>query len=88
MEQSEVRDVIALLNRQFDSHQFIQQFRSVFPASYESMLARRNNVQYTNSAIGRYLSRNSYSLNIRKIGRVSSCNINGYKSQCANWVKL
>lgn len=79
----------------FDSHRITSRFPEEFRPYYERMLSalarERDDTREPHRAIanqiGNYLKRNSRSLEIEKIGEVTSMNMNGRTSRSSLWKK-
>lgn len=84
----EARDVISKLESKFDSHQFIDKFKELYPHSYDDIRSRYNEVGKAHAQIGKYLSKNRSALNIESQGKHVSINVKGYKSSCELWRKI
>ena len=88
---AEADEVLRHLPNEFDSHDFIEKYLTVFERDYVNMLI--NNIDSTtifrtvNATIGRFLSNNQETLNIRKITRTDSRNVRGNVTDNQYWRK-
>ena len=88
---AEADEVLRHLPNEFDSHDFIEKYLTVFERDYVNMLI--NNIDSTtifrtvNATIGRFLSNNQETLNIRKITRTDSQNVRGNVTDNQYWRK-
>lgn len=83
----EASQVIELLPEKFDSHDFLRQYALCFTWSYLSLLKESGDVQQLHMSIGAFLINNTSKLNISKIGEVTTANIFGKMTKCAQWSK-
>jgi len=84
----EASQVIELLPENFDSHDFLRQYALCYTWSYLSLLMESGDVQQLHMNIGAFLINNISNLNISKIGEVTTANIFGKKTKCAQWGKV
>lgn len=84
-----------IAENQFDSHRITNYFHQFFKDYYERMLialGNKNDITNKNviiaNSIGNYLGRNQRELQIEKIGKVISVNMNGNLSSTSLWQKV
>lgn len=85
---NEVREIVNLMNRTFDSHDFLCEYNKQFPDSY-NLLLTTNDINSAHGVIGMYLGNHASVLRIHKLENASheSININGKSSHCSCWEK-
>ena len=93
MNETQARNIIATLGNEFDSHEFIEEFIRMYEREYVELLSshidsRGGIFKNAHSQIGRYLSKNSTSLNIGKLDRIVGENIKRNENDNQNWRKL
>lgn len=85
---SEAQSVIAQLDNEFDSHEFIKRYIYSFPKSYGILIEKHANISTAHGEIANLLRINSSTLNISKnIDGVCSHDIFGNDVQNAKWRK-
>lgn len=87
----EARKVIKMMDRNFDSHNFILAYSLGFSLSYLEMLQENNcDFAVTNGKIGSFISDNHIDLEIEnpKPKATRSANIKKYVSGCTKWRRL
>lgn len=85
IEQAQI--VIDVMNRSFDSHQFIIEFILRYPQTYIELLGRYGATRKAHGAIAACLQENSHILSITRRGKVRSQNIYGRDTLCELWEK-
>ena len=85
-----LKDVVANLGNEFDSHKFIEKFISLHEKEYVDLLHKKEKgiFRAAHSYIGKCLSNNSLKLKIEKTERVVSENIKKYDCENQNWKKI
>lgn len=83
--------IINELNDEFDSHEFIEQYITLYERDYVIMLIEKIESEQifrtVNASIGRFLSDNTTELRIDKNGRETSKNVKGNDSENQGWIK-
>lgn len=92
---SRVQNIIDELDKDFDSHEFIEKFShqhedAYIRALYDALIKNDDNrkFQYVNRTIGRFLSVHKEDLRIKKNGRGASTNIFGDETGNQRWKKI
>ncbi len=88
MTKAQAEVIIKVLDREFDSHDFICEYIYRFPSSYGELLIKHNNVNSAHAEIANFLRYNSSVLNICKIGEMESADIFGTPTICALWENM
>ncbi|MBR4995709.1 MAG: hypothetical protein IKY82_06575 [Alistipes sp.] len=85
----EVKEIIRVMNRQFDAHDFILKFIQVYTHSYFQLLDRNNrDIRLVDAYIGSFLQAKAGELGISEIGKVISKNIMSNETKCMLWEKF
>lgn len=83
--------ILSLLPNEFDSHDFVEKYLTVFERDYVTMLIGNIDnseiFRVTNASIGRFLSDNHGILHIEKAPRTNSQNVRGNITDNQNWRK-
>ncbi|MBR1775333.1 MAG: hypothetical protein IJ759_07405 [Bacteroidales bacterium] len=86
---NDAKAVISLMQKEFDSHDFIKQYIASYPAEYISGLARNRQVRVAvrelDRQIGMFLAKHDDDLYIERIGDSESENILTNITPCALW---
>ena len=84
--------IIHRLGEEFDSHDFINVYMTLYEREYVSLLAEKiDNEQIfrsVNSLIGKFLADNCKDLGITKNGRKTSSNVRGNETENQDWIKV
>lgn len=84
--------IIHGLGDEFDSHDFINVYMSLYEREYVSLLTEKIHSEHifrsVNSCIGRFLADNHKELGIRKNGRKTSSNVRGNETDNQSWIKV
>lgn len=87
-----LNNVLSKMANKFSSHEFITEFMHQFEGEYINMLTVNNKGKGTfrnvHSQIGKYLSLNTNTLNIKKDDRDDSQNIFDHYTENQFWVKI
>ena len=92
LDEKKVNEVIKTLDKEFDTHKFIEKFYSKYEKEYVKLLSSHIDsdgiFRATHSEIGKFLASNASYLKIQKIDRGESENIKKYNSRNQNWKKI
>lgn len=84
-------DVVATiekLQKQFDTHSFIDAYKRMFSSAYQNLISNYKYVEGAHKLMGKYLSIHRDALRIESSGRSRSVNVYGRKSECELWRKV
>ena len=82
-------EVVKLLPKEFDSHEFIHKFIFNYPQRFGQLLIKHNNVTTAHGEIANYLRNNSCRLNIEQsLYKVYSNDIFGLQRFNTLWQKI
>ena len=87
----QARIIINGLNNEFDSHDFIENYITLFERDYVTMLVDKIDSEQifrtVNASIGRFLADNQMELRIIKNRREASQNVKGHETENQGWIK-
>lgn len=82
-------EIVKLLPKEFDSHEFIRKFIFNYPQRYGQLLIKHNNVSTAHGEIANFLRNNSCRLSIEQsLYKVYSNDIFGLQKLNALWHKI
>ncbi len=87
----QAKRIIIRLEDEFDSHDFINVYMTLFEREYVSLLAEKIDNEHifrsVNSLIGKFLTDNQKELEISKNERKKSTNVRGNETENQCWIK-
>ncbi len=87
MDEKTAKAIVADMNDEFDSHDFIKEFIWHHPKDYGELLIKHENVTRTHAEISNFLLNHANSLGIAKTREDVSDDIFGHVTPCAKWRK-
>ena len=83
--------IIHRMEVEFDSHDFINEYMTLYERNYVGLLMEKIDSQYifrtVNSSIGRFLADHQEELEISKTERITSHNVRGNDTENQSWIK-
>lgn len=87
LREQNVKTVVEMMPKEFDSHDFIRRFIWECPKTYGELLIKHNNVKNAHAEISNYLRNYANELEIEQLPDRNSADIFGNTVLNANWTK-